>query len=61
MIAVFRLYFYTNDVVEIVKIKPSIRGELEISDINTYIKSNKLKIIKLNDNVFWSIQELMKV
>ncbi len=28
---------------------------MEISDINnTYIKSNKLKIIKLNDNVFWS-------
>ena len=44
--AVVGLYFYPNSVIEIAKkIKPSSRGELEISDINqTYLKQGNLHV-----------------
>ena len=44
--AVPGIYFYDNDVVDIAKnIKPSTRGELEITDINKeYLKKEKLKL-----------------
>ena len=50
------LYFYTNDVKKIVKkLKPSKRGELEITDLNNhYLKNNKLACIDLDDKFFWS-------
>lgn len=53
--AVTGLYFYSNQVVEIAKsLKPSMRGELEISDINNYfIKFNNLEYIKLNRGFTW--------
>lgn len=49
------LYFYNNDVIQIVKqIKPSIRNELEITSINNeYLKNKKLKIKLLNKEISW--------
>lgn len=53
--AVPGLYFYTNDVIEIAKsIKPSERGELEITSINEeYMKRGKLKVEKLGRTLTW--------
>ena len=53
--AITGLYFYDSDVVDIVKtLKPSKRGELEITDLNQiYLKKNKLNVLLMSRGMTW--------
>jgi len=49
------LYVYNNEVVSISKnLKPSERGELEITDVNKeYLNKGKLQVVKIGRGVAW--------
>ena len=53
--AVTGLYFYDNNVVNCAKrLEPSLRGELEITDLNKiYLENNKLNVEKLPNDFVW--------
>ena len=53
--AVTGLYFYDNEVVSIAKtLRPSGRGELEITDVNNiYLQQGKLKVERFDEGIVW--------
>lgn len=54
-VAITGLYFYDNDVLDIAaSLKPSARGELEITDVNlAYLRQDRAKVINLGRGFAW--------
>ena len=53
--AITGLYVYDNDVLEIARsLKPSARGELEITDVNSeYLRRGRLRLVKFGRGIAW--------
>lgn len=53
--AIVGIYFYSSDVIEIAKrVKPSARGELEITSVNEeYLRNGKLNVTLLDSDTNW--------
>ena len=53
--AVLGMYMYKNNVIDIVKkLKPSKRGELEITDLNNiYINENECDVVYMEEKSIW--------
>ena len=49
------LYFYDNQVIDIARnLKPSARGELEITDVNLeYLRREQLRVVRLEQDFVW--------
>ena len=49
------LYFYDNQVIDIARnLKPSARGELEITDVNLeYLRREQLQVVRLEQDFVW--------
>ena len=49
------LYFYDSEVIEIAKtLKPSARGELEITDLNNrYLQAGRLNVMRMGRGMAW--------
>jgi glucose-1-phosphate thymidylyltransferase len=54
-LAITGLYFYDNDVVDVAKnLRPSERGELEITDVNrVYLERGRAGLVRLGNDVAW--------
>ena len=54
-VAVTGLYFYSNDAIDVARnLKPSARGELEITDVNRhYARQRRARIIQLGRGMTW--------
>lgn len=65
--AILGLYYYDTDLISLInQLKPSVRGELEITDLNNlYLQNKKMEVINIGRGITWydagTIQDLHSV